>query len=284
MTSTADTGKNTFANTFFVICGGSKGIGRATARRIVQLGGNVCIIARTPGPLQEARQELEAARVDDGQWVESIAADTTDMEALRPPLEDVIARRGVPDYLLNAVGYAYPQYFEKLSLADFRRNMEVNYFGQLVPSLIVLPHMMQARKGHVAFVSSVLGYMGLIGYATYTPTKYAVFGLAESLRHELKPYNIHFSVLFPPDTDTPGFAIENQTKPPETAILSETTKLLTPEQVAEAFIAGLRRRKFEILPGEAGWIRLVTRLAPGLVRRFIDRDLQKARRKLGKTD
>ncbi len=275
--------KNTFANTFSVICGGSKGIGRATARRIVELGGNVCIIARTPGPLQEARQELEAVRVDDGQWVESIAADTTDMEALRPPLEDVIARRGVPDYLLNAVGYAYPQYFTKLSLDDFRRNMEVNYFGQLVPSLIVLPHMIRERKGHVAFVSSVLGYMGIIGYATYTPSKYAVFGLAESLRHELKPYNIHVSVLFPPDTDTPGFAIENQTKPPETAMLSETAKLLTPEQVAEAFIAGLRRRKFEILPGEAGWIRLVTRLAPGLARWFIDRDLQKARRKLGKT-
>ncbi|NOZ49456.1 MAG: SDR family oxidoreductase [Chloroflexi bacterium] len=282
MSGNKSVSEQSFRHQFVVICGGSKGIGRATARLIVQQGGNVCIIARNQGPLQVTVDELNAARASSQQWVESIAADTTDMEALRPALEGVIARRGVPDYLINAVGYAYPQYIEKLTLDDFKRNMDVNYYGQLIPTLILLPHFMQARKGHIANVSSVLGYMGLIGYATYTPSKYAIVGLTESLRHELKPYNIHFSILFPPDTDTPGFAIENQSKPPETAMLSETAKLMTAEQVAGIFVRGLLRRQFEILPGEARWIRLIFRLAPGLGRWFIDRDLQKARRRLGK--
>ncbi len=271
-----------FQQKFVVICGGSKGIGRATALRIVRMGGNVCIIARNPEPLQATVADLQAARVKDEQWVESIAADTTDMDVLRPLLEDVIARRGAPDYLINAVGYAYPQYIEKLTLADFKRNMDVNYYGQLVPILIVLPHMLQAGRGHIANVSSIVGFMGLIGYATYAPSKYAIVGLTESLRHELKPYNIHFSILFPPDTDTPGFAIENQTKPPETAMLSETAKVMTPDEVAEIFVRGLLKRKFEILPGEAGWIRLAFRLAPGLGRWIIDRDLRKARKRLRK--
>lgn len=282
MSANESVSEQSFQHQFAVICGGSKGIGRATARLIVQRGGNVCIIARNQGPLQATVDELNAARASSQQWVESIAADTTDMEALRPALEGMIARRGVPDYLINAVGYAYPQYIEKLTLDDFKHNMDVNYYGQLIPTLILLPHFMQARKGHIANVSSVLGYMGLIGYATYTPSKYAIVGLTESLRHELKPYNIHFSILFPPDTDTPGFAIENQSKPPETAMLSETAKLMTAEQVAGIFVRGLLRRQFEILPGEARWIRLIFRLAPGLGRWFIDRDLQKARRRLGK--
>jgi 3-dehydrosphinganine reductase len=233
--------------------------------------------------LEEAAAELLALRPFSRQWVETIAADTTDMDALGPALEAQVAAHGVPDYLINAVGYAYPQYIENLTLADFKKNMDVNYYGQLVPILILLPHFMQARKGHIANVASVLGYMGLIGYATYTPSKYAIVGLTETLRHELKPYNIHCSLLFPPDTDTPGFAIENQTKPPETVMLSESAKLMTPDQVAAVFVRGLLRRDFEILPGEARWIRLVFRLAPGLGRWFIDRDLRKARQRLGKT-
>ena len=271
-----------FQNTFSIICGGSKGIGRATARRIVQQGGNICIIARSPTPLQETQQTLLAEKPFEDQWIESIAADATDNDRLRPLLEELIARRGTPDYLINVVGYARPQYIDDLSLDDFRQLMETNYFGQLVPTLIVLPHMQQARKGHVAFTASILGFMGLIGHAAYTPTKYALFGLAECLRHELKPYGISFSVLFPPDTDTPGFALENQSKPPESAIIASTAKLLTSEKVAGIFVDGLLRRKFEILPGDAGWIRLVMRLSPTLARWIIDRDLRKARHKLGK--
>lgn len=271
-----------FHDTFSIIGGGSKGIGRATARRIVQHGGNVCLIARSPAPLQETRQTLLAEKPFEDQWVESISADTTDDERLRPRLEALIARRGVPDYLINVVGYARPQYVDALSLDDFRQRMEINYFGQLVPTLIVLPYMQQARKGHIAFTASILGFMGLIGYAAYTPTKYALFGLAECLRHELKPDGISCSVLFPPDTDTPGFAFENQSKPPETALISSTAKLVTAEKVADIFVDGLLRRKFEILPGDAGWIRLAMRLSPALARWIIDRDLRKARRKLGK--
>lgn len=275
--------QQSFRNQFVIIAGGSKGIGRATAQLIVQMGGNVCLIARHPQPLQDTAQELLALRTSPQQWIETIAADTSDLDVLKPALEAQVEAHGVPDYLINAVGYAYPQYIENLTLADFKKNMDVNYYGQLVPILVLLPYFMEARKGHIANVASVLGYMGLIGYATYTPSKYAIVGLTETLRHELKPYNIHCSILFPPDTDTPGFAIENQTKPPETVILSENAKLMTPEQVAAVFVRGLLRRDFEILPGEARWIRLVFRLAPGLGRWFIDRDLRKARRRLGKT-
>jgi 3-dehydrosphinganine reductase len=265
-----------------IICGGSKGIGRATALEIVQLGGSVLLVARGQEALQEAAQEAKKVRPTGDQFVEWADCDATDMEAMKPILDDFVTNYGVPDHLINNVGYAYPQYVEKLTLEDFQRNMHENYIGQLVPTMIMLPHFMAVGKGHITFNSSMMGYFGIMGYATYAPTKFAIVGLAEVLRHELKPHGLTFSIIFPPDTDTPGFEIENQSKPPECAMISENAKLMTAEQVSEAIIAGLMKKKFYILPGEAGWIWRMFRFFPGLVRWIVDNDYAKARKKLGK--
>ncbi len=275
--------KQPFAGKFAVITGGSKGIGKSTAIEIAKLGGNVCIIARTRGPLEGAANEIKKARAKETQVVETIAVDTTEMDKLKPLLEDLVQRYGVPDYLIQCVGYAYPQYVEKISLADFRRQMDVNYFGQVVPFLCLLPHFLAAKKGHIANIASEGAFAGIIGYAAYTPTKYAVAGFTEVLRNELKPHGLSFSVLYPPDVNTPGFAIENQTKPAECTILSAHTKLLQPEQVAEVFIAGILKKKFYILPGKAKFAWRMTRFFPRLVQRVMDGDLEKARKQLGKT-
>ena len=265
-----------------VVCGGSKGIGKETAKEIIQLGGSVCVIARHMEPLEAAAREMRGLAREDSQFVEVIACDATDMERLGPQLIDFVDRHGVPDYLINVVGYAYPRYVQDLSLADYRKAMEVNYYGQLVPILLLLPHFITARKGYIANVSSALGFMGIMGYATYAPTKFAIVGLTEVLRNELKPYGIRLSILFPPDTDTPGFEIENRTKPEETVLMSKNVKLMTAEDVGEAFVEGLLKNRYLIFPGETAFIWRVNRLFPWLVRWIIDRDYRQARDKLGK--
>jgi 3-dehydrosphinganine reductase len=273
--------KQPLKNKIFIICGGSKGIGRETAKQIVRLGGSVCIIARHAEPLEDAVREVQDLVWDDAQFVESMTCDTTNMEQLQPLLTGFVHRHGVPDYLVNLVGYAYPQYVQNLTLDDYRKCMEVNYFGQLIPILILLPHFMAARKGHIANVSSMMGFFGIMGYAAYAPTKFAIVGMTESLRHELKPYNITFSVLYPPDTDTPGFEVENRTKPKECAMMSGNVKALKAQEVAEVFVDGLIRRKYAILSGEAGMVWRLNRYFPSLVRWITDREYKQARRKLG---
>jgi 3-dehydrosphinganine reductase len=265
-----------------VVCGGSKGIGKETAKEIVLLGGSVCIIARDMEALEVAARELRVLVREDSQFVESIACDATDMDRLETLLTEFVDQHGVPDYLINVVGYAYPQYVQELTLEDYRKCMEVNYFGQLIPTLILLPYFMAARKGHIANVSSMMGYFGIMGYAAYAPTKFAIVGLTEALRNELKPYNISFSVLYPPDTDTPGFQVENQTKPRECALMSESMKLLSAQKVAEVFVDGLIKKRYAILPGEAGFVWKMNRHFPWLLRWFNDRQYRQARRKLGK--
>ncbi len=266
-----------------IVCGGSKGIGLESAKEIVLLGGSVAIIARQPETLEAAAHKIRPLARQATQFVEPIACDTTNHQKLAPLLAQFIERRGVPDLLINAVGYARPQYIQHLTLQDFKDIMDVNYYGQLIPILILLPHLMAARKGHIANVASMMGYFGIMGYAAYAPTKFAIVGLTEALRHELKPYNISFSVLYPPDTDTPGFQTENQTKPPECAALSKSARLLSAEKVAEVFVEGILKKQSAILPGEAalGW-RLVRHL-PWLARWIADTQYRQVRRELGKT-
>ena len=234
------------------------------------------IVARVPEPLQAAAREAEALRKRPNQFVETLTCDTRDMESLKPAFEGVIARTRAPDYLFNLVGYAYPQVIQKLTLSDFKENMDVNYYGQLVPILILLPHWMALRRGHIANVASGAAFIGTMGYATYAPTKFAIAGLSQCLRNELKPYNIKVSVLYPPDTDTPGFENENKTKPEAVAMMSERLGLMQPEDVARAFIRGVLRGEFYILPGESRRLWLATRFFPGLANWVADRDYRLA--------
>ena len=268
-----------FKGKFAIIPGGSKGMGKATAKLFVQLGGSICIIARGMDELTETQEECYKLRSEESQFVEIISCDTTDMDKLKPLITDTINKYRVPDYLFNFVGYAYAQYIEKLTLEDFKRNMDINYYGQLVPTLIVLPYLLEGKQGYITFTSSIMGFMAIMGYTTYCPTKYALFGLAEILRHELLPYNIKVSVLFPVDTDTPGFAEENKIKPEECKIISDSGTVMTAEEVAEVFIDGIFNERFAILPGEAAIQIKDMRENPNDMRGVLDRLYKRARRK-----
>ncbi|MHA2393055.1 MAG: SDR family oxidoreductase [Promethearchaeota archaeon] len=272
-----------FRQKWALICGGSKGIGKAVAKEIVKLGGNICIVARTLETLNETAKEIDDLKTNQNQHVKIISCDTTNMEKLKPLLIEFVENNGIPDYLLNFVGISHPDYIEKLSLDDFENHMRENFFGQLNPILTLLPYFIENKKGHIVNASSIAGYIGQMGYTAYTPTKSAIIGLSESLRHELKPYNIYVSIICPPDTETPGLKEELETRPEELNIISESWGgLLTPEEVAEKYIKELLKKEFYIMPGSSKFLWRIMRLFPKLVHRISDRDLRKARKKLGK--
>ncbi|OHD68703.1 MAG: hypothetical protein A2W19_12885 [Spirochaetes bacterium RBG_16_49_21] len=269
----------TFSGKTAVITGGSKGIGKAVAGEFVTHGGNVCIIARNKKDLSKAADDVSKLRVRDSQTVTAVPCDAADMKRIKAVLADHIKKNGVPDYLMNFVGYSYPDYIQNLTFEDFKKNMETNYYGQLAPILALLPYFMKEKKGYIVNCSSVAGFLGMMGYTTYAPTKFALYGLTESLRHELKPYNIRFSILCPPDTDTPGFARENETKPAEVKIMSAGGGFMTPEQVARRLMRGLAGKKFYIMPGQSRLLWTIVRHFPNLSHKIMDRKLAKAARK-----
>lgn len=98
-----------------------------------------------------------------------------------------------------------PGHFIDQSVQDFRKGMELNYLGAIhVIQPTVQSMIKDGVHGRIVMISSVLGLFGLVGYAQYVPTKYALRGLAETLRQELIPYNIRTHILFPGTILTPG--------------------------------------------------------------------------------
>ena len=137
--------------------------------------------------------------------------------------------------------------------------------------------MIERRAGSFVGVSSAAGLVGVFGYTAYAPTKFAVRGFLESLRGELLPYGIHVGCSFPPDTDTPQLADENQYKPKETKAISGTIKPLTAARVAKSIIEGIEKEHFAILTDAATRaLAKLTGLAPGVVAKVMDRSVRKA--------
>ena len=232
-----------------LITGGSSGIGKATAKLVAQYGANVSIVARNQERLDYALEEVKAGRTHSSQAFQAFSADVTQSQQIERLINTLARADQIPDILINAAGSARPGYFQELSLGLFHDMMMLNFFGTVHTCKALVPYMIQRRSGAIVNVSSTVGFLGVFGYTAYGASKFAISGFSEALRAELRPYGIYVATLFPPDTDTPGFKEENKTKPLETHIISGTLKLASPEEIAEALVKGIQKKKALILPG-----------------------------------
>jgi 3-dehydrosphinganine reductase len=271
--------RQSFEHQHVIITGGSSGIGKAIALKLARSGAHLSIIARTPSTLEAAKAELEAARFSTGQQVLALRADVACVAEVTGAIESAIAQLGPPDLLVTSAGIAHPGHFRDLPLSVFEQTMAINYFGSLYSIKAVLPAMEQRRKGHIVLISSGAGLVGLYGYTPYSPSKFALRGLAESLRGELKEWGIDVAIAYPPDTDTPQLAAENLTKPLATQKITATAKTWSAEAVAEAIIRGVEQKAFEIAPGLEMTLlaKLHSAIAPGF-RWYCDRIVERVAR------
>jgi 3-dehydrosphinganine reductase len=254
-----------------VITGGSSGIGLETARAAVARGARVSLIARDPGRLEAARGDVGASA--------TASADVANAEQLRAAIDDVVERVGPCDVLVTSAGRAHPGYFERLADDVFREQMEVDYFGTLHAVRAVVPSMIERGRGHVVTISSTAGLIGVFGYSAYGPAKFAVRGLAETLRSELAPHGVVVACVYPPDTRTPGFDAENELKPEETTRISAAITPKAAVDVGRAIVRGIEKDSLVITADvqTAALARGAGLLGP-YVRWSMDRQVDKVRR------
>jgi NAD(P)-dependent dehydrogenase (short-subunit alcohol dehydrogenase family) len=127
----------------------------------------------------------------------ALALDITDPAAAKAAVDAAIARFGRIDTLVNNAGNFYAGYFEEISDAQFRAQMETNFFGPLNVTRAVLPVMRQQRCGHVVTVTSTAGIIGQEFCAAYSASKFALEGWMESLRFDVAPYGISTTLVEP---------------------------------------------------------------------------------------
>jgi len=259
-----------FRNKIVYISGGSSGIGLAVAKLMAAKGANVVIFARRQKTLDDARGEIDACRVMEGQKFHCRSLDVAQREQVEEVLKKAVAEYGAPDVLINCAGRARPGYFEDISYEQFEETIKVDLYGTWNTISVLLPYMKE-RGGYIVNVSSIVGFLGIFGYTDYAAAKFGVIGLSEALRSEVKRHKIAVSVLCPPDTDTPGFVEENKSKPPETKVISATAKLMKPEEVATALLKGMAKQEFIIIPNADGrFTYIMKRLFPWLVEMVTD--------------
>ncbi len=170
-----------------LITGASSGIGLDTARLLAQNGFTVYGAARRTEPLREL-QPL---------GVKSLRMDVTDDESIRNALNTLIAAEGRIDILINNAGYGSFGAIEEVPIEEAERQLQVNVFGAMRLIQLVLPFMRSQGAGRIINTSSIAGRFAMYFGGWYNASKYAMEGLSDALRMELKPFGIDVVLIEP---------------------------------------------------------------------------------------
>jgi NADP-dependent 3-hydroxy acid dehydrogenase YdfG len=212
------------------VTGGARGIGRAIAATLARLGMTVAI-----ADVDGAAAEATAAEL--GSTVHPYRLDVTDADAFAEFVDKVERDLGPLDVLINNAGIMPAGSFLSESPESTRRQWEINIGGVVNGCRAFLPRCIERGHGHVINTSSVAGRTGYAGIATYSGTKFYVYGFSEALRTELQGTSVNISVVMP------GFV---QTE--LTAGIGDARffRRITPEQVAAAVADVIVRPRFDV--------------------------------------
>lgn len=179
-----------------VVTGGAAGIGLATASRLLDAGCVVTIWDVDADALASARGVLRK----NGGTVHARICNVADRESVGAAVRAAEQEMGGIDILINNAGHLAPGDFLDQPVEVWQRTIEVNVDGILLTTHAVLPGMFSRNSGHIVNISSAAGMLGVAGLAVYAASKWAVWGLTESLRHEawnLGKRGVRFSTVHP---------------------------------------------------------------------------------------
>ncbi|KAK3357608.1 hypothetical protein B0T25DRAFT_164358 [Lasiosphaeria hispida] len=247
-----------------LLTGASEGMGRSAAIQLAAKGAHVIIVSRNVGRLEEALADVKAAAKSPAtQRFTYISADVSETGYAARVIAEAIAWNGgsAPDIVWCLAGLSTPLLWtDPAAPAAARHNMDVNYFGAadmshailrewLEPPSVPTPNPLPQEPKHIIFTASVVAFLAIVGYGPYTPSKWALRGLADTLAMELNLYPatpVRVHVVYPATITSPGLARENQTKPAVTHELEKDEPPESPDTVARRAITGLERGHYNV--------------------------------------
>jgi short-subunit dehydrogenase len=253
-----------------VITGASSGIGAAAAAAFAARGDRVVGIARAADRLAGL-----AARLGGPEHMLAVPADVADRDSIDAACARVLSETGVPDVVVANAGIGLDALFVHTSDDAFRRVLEVNVLGVARALRPFVPPMTSRGRGRLLVVSSVVGRRGVPYYSAYSASKFALHGLADALRVELRGSGVSLGLVCPGSTRT-EFQDRIERHGPVQA--RRRLRRRSAESVARAIVrmAGSRRREV-VLGWDSKLFVLASRLAPGVVDRALERVLRAPR-------
>ena len=176
-----------------LITGASAGIGKASALHLAGRGYAVIGASRRIERLSSLFDEAE----ESGVRLFGVELDPNSDESVQSVMPGLISQFGRIDSLVNNAGFGVWGPIDSLSIDELKLQFEANFFGAVRMVHSVLPQMMSNGSGRIVNISSVLGRMGTPFNGAYVSSKYALEGLSESLRAEVKPFGVHVSLVEP---------------------------------------------------------------------------------------
>ncbi|MFK0025018.1 SDR family oxidoreductase [Streptomyces sp. NPDC090798] len=173
-----------------LVTGAGRGLGTDIAREALAAGHQVVATGRRP-------EEIEKTLGGPQDNLLATKLDVTSLDDAKAAAQTSVDRFGRIDVLVNNAGNFFAGYFEEITPARMREQIETNLFGPMNVTRAVLPVLRKQRAGHIITLSSSAGLIGQEFCVAYAASKFGVEGWMESLRYDVEPYGIHTTVVEP---------------------------------------------------------------------------------------
>ncbi len=179
-----------------LITGASRGLGRVIAEQFLREGASIAICARNKSELAATQQEL--ANRFPAQTVIAQQCDVADESQVNALVEFALSGLGsIQALVLNAGVYGPMGPTESVDLAEWRRALEINLFGVLLPCRALIPHFKKAGRGKIIVLSGGGATNPLPNISAYAASKAAAIRLMETLAEELRPFKVDVNAIAP---------------------------------------------------------------------------------------
>lgn len=256
-----------FREKVIVITGAGSGIGRATALAFASEGANIVAVDIKADRLDEVKSEIEKR----GAKASTKIVDVSSREQVADLAKYVIEKYGRVDILYNNAGVGTGGLIEATPYEDWEWVFKINFWGVYNGVHAFLPYMIERQYGHIVNTASGAGIAPLVSLGAYTSTKYAVVGMSEVLRAEVRRHNIGVSVICPGIINT-NIVADGRAHIPQGA-KADQQKMTDfykkrgwpPERVAKAVLNAVRKNKGIVPVGPEAWLGwYMMRISPSL--------------------
>lgn len=248
------------------LTGASSGIGLAMAQQLAEAGAHLILTSRRHDALEQVRQSLAHPERH-----QVLALDLSEPEQAAVMAKDALGDQ-VIDILINNAGVSQRSLILETDMSVYRQLMEIDYFGVIALTKLVLPRMVERRAGQIVTVSSVAGKVGTKLRSGYNGAKFGVIGFMDSLRAEMAQYGLTVTSILPGFINTQ--VAHNSLTGDGSALGHEDPDNaggISAEACARKSLEAIAKQKAEVVVG-SGLSKLapfLQRFFPGLVRRMI---------------